>query len=95
MNIQGPSEPADDDEVEQITHSFVLKIWRERVARTGQRATWRGRITHIPGNEETSVKHMDEIMDFIAPYVEQLGVQLGSWWQFARWRLRRRRSRCR
>jgi hypothetical protein len=73
---------------EPYTHSFIVKIWlEETIEETGQ-AEWRGYITHVPSNERRYVRNMNEIAVFVAPYLEAMGVKLGSWWR-VRVRLRR------
>ena len=56
---------------ESNTHSFVVKIWLEDEAQV----RWRGHITHVPGGERRYVDDLGEIPDFIAPYLEAMGVQ--------------------
>jgi hypothetical protein len=70
-----PSKSPGDNEIEQTTHSFVLRIWREESLSPGKSATWRGHITHIPSNKRRSVRHVGEIIRFIEPYLEQLGMR--------------------
>lgn len=72
--------------------SFVIKVWLERAARDaglrGERTSWRGQITQVPGGERHAVQRLDEISDVIASVLERAGVDLGWGW---RWRRRWRR----
>lgn len=72
------------DEIESEAQSFIVRVWVEERAEEGDRGTWRGHITHVPGGERRYLKNLDEIGDFIAPYLESMGVKLGL-----RWRMRR------
>ncbi len=72
------------DEIESAAQSFIVRVWVEERAEEGDRGTWRGHITHVPGGERRYLKNLDEIGDFIAPYLEAMGVKLGM-----RWRMRR------
>jgi hypothetical protein len=39
-------------------HSFVIKLWLESSVGATKRAVWRGRISHIPGNEYLYLKKL-------------------------------------
>lgn len=64
------------DLYEPHTHSFVVKIWREQLSPTGDKVTWRGLITHVPGGEQRYVHDLDDIVVFITGYIEKMGVKL-------------------
>ncbi len=76
------------DEIESAAQSFIVRVWVEERAEKGDRGTWRGHITHVPGGERRYLKNLDEIGDFIAPYLEAMGVKLGMRWRMRRWRSR-------
>lgn len=59
---------------ESYTHSFVVKIWLEDETQ----ARWRGHITHVPGGERQYVDDLDQIPDFIGPYLQAMGVETGT-----------------
>lgn len=86
-----PDAPDDDGEVERTTHSFVLRLWREEGAVRGGQPFWRGTITHLPGSERQTVQQLSEIIAFVVPYLEQLGLRVAIGWRLQRWALRRRR----
>ncbi len=73
---------------ESNAQSFIVKVWVEERAEEGSKGVWRGHITHVPSYERRYVKNLDEIGDFIAPYLEEMGMKLGM-----RWRMRRRLKR--
>ncbi len=59
------------------THPFIVKIWLEETAEETGRATWRGHITRVPSGERRDLDVLDDIIAFIAPYLEGMGVELG------------------
>ena len=73
------------DQEEPETQSFILKVWVEDSARYVQRGVWHGHITHVPSHERRYLKNLGEIEDFIAPHLEEMGVQLGRRWRLKRW----------
>ena len=66
---------------ESYTHSFVVKIWLEDETHV----RWRGHITHVPGGERQYVDDLSEIPDFIAPYLEAMGVEPPPLTRLKRW----------
>lgn len=58
---------------ETSTHSFVIKIWLEETVAESGVGIWRGRITHVPDGENMLVTQMNDIPNFVAPYLETLG----------------------
>lgn len=64
------------DLYEANTHSFVVKIWLEETAKEASRAVWRGHITHVPSGERMYIKELDEVRQFILPYLKRLGVDV-------------------
>lgn len=60
---------------EPSTHSFIVKIWLEEPARATRRARWRGHITHVQSGERRYLKNLAGVADFIAPYLEEMGVR--------------------
>ncbi len=73
------------DESESTVQSFVLRVWvEERAGSTGQ-GVWRGHITHVPGDNRRYLKSLDEIGDYLAPYLVAMGVKPGMRWRRRRW----------
>jgi hypothetical protein len=58
---------------ETAFQSFVIKVWLEEG--DADSPVWCGRITHIPSHEQRYVKHLDEVVDFIAQHLESAGVK--------------------
>ncbi len=61
---------------EQEPQSFVLKIWVEETAEEAGQVKWRGHITHVPSHSRRYVQDLDDIVLFVSPYLEQLGVRV-------------------
>lgn len=57
-------------------HSFVVKIWLEETAEESSRPIWRGHITHVPSGERQYFKELDEVKQFILPFLKLLGVEV-------------------
>jgi hypothetical protein len=68
------------DLFESYTHSFVIKIWLEESVEEVNTATWRGKITHVPGGENVHFLKLADIPLFIMPYLKAMGVQ--SPWRY-------------
>jgi hypothetical protein len=54
-----PAQPEAEPEI----HSFILKLWREHPA-------WNGHITHVPSGARRSVRGFEDIVGFIALYID-------------------------
>jgi hypothetical protein len=72
------------DEIESEAQSFIIKVWVEERAAGGSRGVWRGHITHVSSGKRCYLKRLGDIRDFIAPYLDAMGVKLGMRW--IRWR---------
>ena len=70
---------------EPDAQSFIVKVWVEDGSETGGQGVWRGHITHVSSHERRYLKNLNEIEDFIAPYLEEMGVKLGVCWRIRRW----------
>ncbi len=73
------------DEIESAAQSFVVRVWVEERADSTGRGIWRGHVTHVPGDRRRYLKSLDEIGDYIAPYLEAMGVKPGMRWRMRRW----------
>lgn len=74
---------------ESHVHSFIVKLWLESVADEAGRFVWHGHITHVPDGARRYLRDLDEIPDFIEPYVggdrpRAAGGKLRRW--LRRWR---------
>ena len=73
------------DPFETSTHSFIIKIWREWTGTQPGHATWRGSITHVPSGERRYLHDLKDILTFIKPYLEQMGVQQHRYQRIRGW----------
>jgi hypothetical protein len=73
------------DSLEPNSQSFIVKVWVEDSAWQDGRSVWSGHITHVSSHERRYLKNLGEIEDFIASYLEEMGVKLGVRWRIRRW----------
>jgi hypothetical protein len=78
------------DLFEANTHPFIVKIWLEETAEEAGQATWRGHITHVPTGERRYLKDLDDIVAFIIPYLEGMGVKPTPFQRLRQWINQRR-----
>ncbi len=76
---------------ESQVHSFIVKLWLESVADEAGRSVWHGHITHVPDGARRYLRDLDEIHDFIEPYVGA-GARRGGGGKLRRWLRRWRPS---
>ncbi|HNP72417.1 MAG TPA: hypothetical protein PLO33_08540 [Kouleothrix sp.] len=68
-------------EIEPGVHAFVVRVWRVE----GQRAAWRGHVTHVGGGERCYVTSLRQIDNFIGLYLRDLGVRPPLRWRIRQW----------
>lgn len=73
------------DTLESTTQSFIVKVWIEEIAENSGQGVWHGHITHALSGERHYLKNLDEVRDFIAPYLEDMGVKLETHQRVTRW----------
>lgn len=56
-------------------HSFIVKIMIEEAADRSSPSSWHGQVTHVQDGEHRYITALDEINDFIRPYLIERGVQ--------------------
>ncbi len=76
------------DEPELNRQSFVVTIWLEETAEEAGTATWRGHVTHVPSGERRYLKRLEDIVDFVRPYLARMGIKPAPSWA-ERWRGRK------
>jgi hypothetical protein len=73
--LMSPTEGHQGELSEAQVHSFIIRLWLEDATEvdteTNNRMSWRGHITHIPGNERSYVKDFDGIKSFIGVYLQE------------------------
>ena len=65
---------------ESKTHSFVIKIWLEEID-GAEGARWRGHATHVADGKRRYFETLEEIVDFIVPYLKEMGVEVEPPWE--------------
>lgn len=77
------------EEPELERQSFVVTIWLEDGEGGVGVPTWRGRVTHVPSGERRYLSRLEDIADFVRPYLLRMGVNLSPprCWP---WRMRRK-----
>lgn len=56
-----------------LTMSFIVKLWLEEIAEETDQMVWRGHITHVPSGTRRYFSTLDQIADFITPYLAEPG----------------------
>ncbi len=64
---------------------FIVRIWREPREIEGELPEWRGEIESIQTGEQRYLKSLDEIIIFIKPFLEKMGVRVETRWRLSRW----------
>jgi hypothetical protein len=77
--------------LEDSTQVFIVRVWLEPREIHDAPVAWRGVIEHVPGGERRYVLDLDDIPANIAPFLEELGIDLGTRWRLRKW-LRRCKS---
>jgi hypothetical protein len=79
------------DPLERMINSFIVKIWLTNPERRDS-AEWRGQITHVATQERRSLKSLEDITEFIKPFLERMGVRVAPGLRLKRWLLRNQRE---
>lgn len=57
--------------------SFILKFWVEPTSTASEKDVhWHGQITHVPSGTRRSLKNKEDLLNFIQPYLEAIGIHL-------------------
>ena len=62
--------------VESSIQSFVIRVWVEERAESSDSLPWRGHITHVPTGAKQYLKDLDDILAFMVPYMNEMGVNV-------------------
>ena len=54
---------------EPKVHSFIVKIWQEEDDDEAEKLYWRGHITHVPSGKRRHLKRLNDVSNFIEPYL--------------------------
>jgi hypothetical protein len=61
--------------------TFIIRIWREPREEQGARTLWRGVIEQIPSGQRQSIHSLNDIENFIIPYLKAFNLRTGFWWR--------------
>ena len=53
--------------------SFIVKVWCENDSEEGGKIIWRGHITHVPSGTRKYIRSLEEISNFIVPFLDKMG----------------------
>jgi hypothetical protein len=53
--------------------SFIIKVWCEDDLEDGGEVSWQGYITHVPSGARKYIRSLEEISNFINPYLVKMG----------------------
>ena len=73
------------DLFEFSTQSFLIKIWVEETAAEAGETLWRGHITHVHSGERQYFQDLEDMMNFMQPYMVEMGITTGHKRPFQRW----------
>ena len=74
------------DSFESTSQSFIVKVWVEESAGRDDPGVWHGHITHVSSGKRLYLKNLDDnIRTFIAPHLEEMGVELDTRRRMWRW----------
>ena len=54
-------------------HSFIVKLWLEKVGDEKGTTVWHGHITHVPSGERRYLKDISDILSFVKHYIGETG----------------------
>lgn len=59
--------------LEDHTASYIVRVWLERREVEGASVEWRGSIEHVASGKTKYLTDLDEIAQFIRPFLEAMG----------------------
>ncbi len=62
--------------IEDDAHSFIVRVRLEPRELEGAVSEWRGMIEHVASGERLFINDVIRIVEFITPYLEQMGVKI-------------------
>jgi hypothetical protein len=71
-------------------HRFIVRIYVEETQEEAGFVAWRGTICHVGVGreehiEEVRIKDLNDILNFIASYLQTMGVRLSLYWRLKQW----------
>ena len=71
--------------MDTVEQTFIVGVWREECVDERQRVTWQGSITHVPTGAKHYLASLSDIISFITPYLESMGLKPGLRLRAMRW----------
>ena len=71
---------------------FLLSKFGWRKVNGKRKTKWRGHIAHVPSNEKRYFSNLFDIILFILPYLEKIGIRVSIFWQIVNWYKSKRRE---
>ena len=75
---------------ENITRVFWIKIELKEIQRSGRQAL--GDIKDVMSGEKQPIYELHDIIHFIIPYLENMGIKIHWFWRLGIWSIRKRRK---
>lgn len=60
--------------LEDRTAVFIVRVWCERGDADSAIAEWRGSIEHVQSGQRTFFRHLEAIVEFMKPHLENIGI---------------------
>jgi hypothetical protein len=64
--------------IEDLTASFIVRIWRETGGNPSTVNEWRGSIEHVPSGRRIFFRELGAIVTFMKPHLQELGIDNDS-----------------
>jgi len=71
--------------VDEKIHVFTLRIWREPREIASACPRWRGVVIHIVGGEKKYFENLDDLLEFIMPYITEMGLMINQTEESSNW----------
>ena len=75
----------DEQYIEPLTHTFVLKLWLTDQQEQAGKREWHGHLDHAATGKRTYFSNFPQLNSQLYGYLDQLGVQLPLWWRVYKW----------
>jgi hypothetical protein len=62
--------------LEANTQVFIVRVWLESRSNPTAPPEWRGVVEHATSRERRYIKDLNELSDFIAVYLDHMGVKV-------------------
>ena len=66
--------------------SFIIKFWLEKTTEAQKEVLWHGQVTHVPSGARRYLKTSDDLLNFMTPYLDAMGIKFSRQRHFWRWR---------